>query len=170
MSNLISEYCELSDQNVILETPVRLIGSCRIRHSVEINSFSTVNDDTTIYPHTSIGKYCSIGKRCEIGVSSHPTDWLSTSPEFYDIGTHFPDFEQQFHQEKYDSYKPTKIGHDVWIGSMCLISGGVSIGIGAIVAGGAVVTKDVAPYSIVGGVPAKEIRRRCERRSNTRPR
>ena len=53
------------------------------------------------------------------------------------------------------------IGNDVWIGSNVLLLPGISIGDGAIIAAGAVVTKDIEPYSIVGGVPAKEIRKRC---------
>ncbi len=55
-----------------------------------------------------------------------------------------------------------EIGHDVWIGEDALIKGGISIGHGAVVAAGAVVTRDVAPYSVVGGVPAKRIRWRFE--------
>ena len=57
-----------------------------------------------------------------------------------------------------DDYKEIKIMNDVWIGAGCLIMAGVTIGEGAIVAGGSVVTKDVLPYHIVGGVPAKTIR------------
>lgn len=129
---------------------------------MSIGSFSIINDDTTIYPHTRIGKYCSIGKRCEIGVSSHPTNWLSSSPVFYDISTHFPDIAGIFNQKEYSPYKVTTIGHDVWIGSMVMIAGGVSIGTGSIISGGAVVTRSIPPYSIVGGVPARLIRTRFD--------
>ena len=67
-------------------------------------------------------------------------------------------------QEKYfggaHDDRPVVIGDDVWIGGNCMIMAGVTIGEGAVIAGGAVVTKDVEPYSIVGGIPARLIRYR----------
>lgn len=59
-----------------------------------------------------------------------------------------------------DVYSPVKIANDVWIGANCVITPGVSIGEGAVIAAGSVVTKDVAPYAIVGGVPANLIKMR----------
>lgn len=59
-----------------------------------------------------------------------------------------------------DILKPTNIGDDVWIGASCIIMAGVTIGNGAIVAAGSVVTKDVEPYCIYGGCPARKIKRR----------
>ena len=61
---------------------------------------------------------------------------------------------------KWDCFRKTEIGNDVWIGEHATIKAGVKIGDGAIVASGAVVTKDVPPYAIVGGVPARLIRMR----------
>lgn len=60
----------------------------------------------------------------------------------------------------YDEFKEIYIGNDVWIGQRAMVMGGVRIGNGAVVGAGAVVTKDVPPYTIVGGVPAKIIRYR----------
>lgn len=61
-----------------------------------------------------------------------------------------------------NEYSPITIGNDVWIGARVIIMDGVNIGDGAIIAAGAVVTKDVEPYTIVGGVPAKTIRKRTD--------
>ena len=111
--------------------------------------------------NTEIGAFCSIGPDVNIGgLGAHPTRWISTHPAFYSTrkqsGISFTKIDM------FDELKPNKIGNDVWIGARALILDGVTIGDGAIVAAGAVVTKDVPPYAIVGGVPAKLIRTRFE--------
>ena len=122
--------------------------------------------------HTVIGKYCSIANYVCLGLTQHPTETLTShgficheySPFFQgdlDIGeqdnvVHFPDEQLR---------KPITIGNDVWIGYRSIIMDGVKIGDGAIVAAGSVVTHDVAPYSIVGGVPAKEIKKRLSKKT-----
>ncbi len=104
-----------------------------------------------------IGAFCSISEGCFIGMQSHPAEFVSTSPVFLDGGNYL---KKNFASLKYqDTYK-TVIGNDVWIGANVLVKGGVHIGDGAIIAAGAVVTHDVPPYAIVGGVPAKLIRYR----------
>jgi len=124
---------------------------------------------------TDVGRYCSIGASAHVGHFSHPMNWLSTNPFQYQrsfrIATS-PDFP--FHED-YAAYEPspehnrmasaqtkarTTIGNDVWMGFGVQIMPGVTIGDGAVIAAGAVVTKDVEPYAVVGGVPAKTIRRR----------
>lgn len=115
-----------------------------------------------------IGKFCSIGTNVKIGLSTHPTkDWVTTHPAFYMNLESVLSYS--FHKESvplFNSYETVdgeylvSIGNDVWIGSNVLIVDGITIGNGAIIAAGSVVTKNVAPYSIVGGVPAKEIRKR----------
>lgn len=112
-----------------------------------------------------IGKFCSIGDSVRIISGTHPTkNFVSTHPAFYSVDYvfSFSDkelFEEQIYVDKAKRVK-VKIGNDVWLASDCKILGGVTIGDGAIVAAGAVVTKDVEPYSIVGGVPATYIRKR----------
>lgn len=108
---------------------------------------------------TKIGNYCSIANYCYIGQGSHPLDWISTSPVFY--GNHNL-FGVNFSEEPYDEFKDTRIGNDVWIGSFSLIKGGITIGDGAVIGMGAVVTKDVGPYEIWAGNPAKLIRKRFD--------
>ena len=62
----------------------------------------------------------------------------------------------------FEEYLQTTIGSDVWIGDNVIINGGIIVGHGAVIAAGAIVTKNVNPYEIVGGVPAKTIRKRFE--------
>ncbi|GGB97380.1 transferase [Marinobacterium zhoushanense] len=95
-----------------------------------------------------IGRFCSFGRQVTIGQDGrgHPLDWASTSHEL--CVSHRP------------TPALTRIGHDVWIGDGAVVMAGVSIGTGAVIARNAVVTKDVAPYQIVGGNPARPIRPR----------
>ena len=108
---------------------------------------------------TDIGSFCSIAADCTIGGGSHPTDWVSSSPVFY-RGNNV--LNKNFSNNEYSEYRRTKIGNDVWIGSKCLIKGGVTIGNGAIVGMGSVVTHDIPPYEIWAGNPAKCIRKRFD--------
>ncbi|QKG57025.1 antibiotic acetyltransferase [Hymenobacter sp. BRD128] len=107
---------------------------------------------------TTIGNFCSIANGLSTGSGNHPTHLLSTSPAFYMrypvVGISFAE------KDVYHGHPHTYIGHDVWIGANVFLKSGVTIGNGAIIAAGAVVTKDVAPYAIVGGVPAQTIRKR----------
>lgn len=105
---------------------------------------------------TEIGSFTSIAAHVFIGPGEHPLDNLSTSPYFYAK----PGFKDLIEPVYY--VKPCIIGNDVWIGDMVFIKGGIKIGDGAVVAAGAVVTKDVPPYAIVGGVPAKIIKYRFD--------
>lgn len=111
--------------------------------------------------NAQIGAFCSIGPEVSIGgLGSHPISWLSTHPAFY--STRQQSGKTFALTDLFDELKPNKIGNDVWIGAKALILDGVNIGDGAIVAAGTVVTKDVPPYAIVGGVAAKVIRFRFD--------
>lgn len=108
----------------------------------------------------TIGQFCSIGPGTKIGgFGRHPVEWATTHPVFYSTnkqaGISFVDTDQ-FEE----SARPVAIGNDVWIGANVLILDGITVGDGAIIAAGAVVTHDVDPYAIVGGVPARVIRYR----------
>jgi len=149
-------------KNAVLESPVTLYANCGIRNNVEIGKFSYINNGTTIFYGSRVGRYCSIGKKCEIGTVDHPIDWLSTSSIQYNMGGHFPKFKGRLKEVEFKQIEGTTIGNDVWIGSLVIIKSGINIGHGAIVAAGAVVTKDVPPYAIVGGVPAKVLKYRFD--------
>ncbi len=104
-----------------------------------------------------VGKFSSIAENVTILLGgNHPTDWVSSYP----FGIIFDEFKEQH----YDYAKLTKgdvvIGNDVWIGLNSTILSGVTIGNGAIVAAGSIVTKNIEPYTIVGGNPAKPIKKR----------
>ncbi len=104
-----------------------------------------------------IGSFCSIGDNVEIFIGgNHRVDWITTYP----FG-HIHEEEFPHHGEGHPaSNGDVVIGNDVWLGSGCTIMSGVTIGDGAVVAAKSVVTKDVPPYAIVGGNPAKVIRLR----------
>lgn len=98
--------------------------------------------------NVKIGKFCSIGPNFCCGLGIHPTDGISTSPYFY--------------RRTIEEHKPVTIGNDVFIGTNVTILDGVSIGDGAVIGAGAVVTKDIPPYAIAVGVPAKVIKYRFD--------
>ena len=165
----IGPHAKLS-KSASIEAPVRLWGTAIVSIECSVGAYSFINSSTTVFPNTKIGRYCSIGKTCEIGAGDHPLDWLSTSVFQYGIGTHFSNHTNDCHQLTRKSVENTDtiIGHDVWIGSLSLIKRGVTIGHGAVIAGGAVVAKDVPPYAIVGGVPAKVLKYRFNRRTRAK--
>ena len=105
-----------------------------------------------------IGSFCSISDSVFIGGAEHPMDWVSTSPVFQNVRHSGP--EKRFARFDLPKTKKTIIGNDVWIGHGVTIKQGVIIGDGAVVGSNALVTKNVPPYAIVGGVPAKLIRYR----------
>ena len=117
-----------------------------------------VNDSNIIY--TTIGKFCSIAAMTRINPGNHPMQRASQSHFTYRASAYFDDAEDDTAFFDWRRSTPVTIGHDVWIGHGAIILPGRSIGTGAVVAGGAIVTKDVAPYSIVAGNPARPIRRR----------
>lgn len=106
-----------------------------------------------------IGAFCCIGPEVVIGgLGAHPTHYISTHPVFY--STRLQSGKTFAENNLIEEISRVKIGNDVWIGARAIILDGINVGDGAIIAAGAVVSKDVPPYAIVGGVPAKVIRYR----------
>lgn len=112
----------------------------------------------------SIGSFCSFADGCSIlqthymGVTTH--QFLFSSFRYPDFDKLLPNKKQEEILEKHITSKKTVIGNDVWVGKNASIMAGVKIGDGAVIGAGAVVAKDVPPYAIVGGVPAKIIKYR----------
>jgi len=153
--------------SAILESPVSIYGNTIIGKNVKIGAFSYIKGGTTIFPKVEIGRYCSFGKQLEIGADNHPMDWLSSSSFQYGMKVHFPNYNHECKQitRKSKIALKTIIGNDVRIGSSAIIRRGVEIGNGAIIEAGAVVVKDVPPYAIVGGAPAKVLTYRFNKRT-----
>lgn len=137
---------------------VFISSGCSIVNTV-IQNHSYLNRGTTIN-YASIGAYCSIGSDVLIGVRKHPTDMISTHPAFYANNKAFETYADRMYC---DELPNIEIGNDVWIGSKSTVLGNIRIGDGAVVAYGSVVTKDVPPYAIVGGVPARIIKYRFDK-------
>ena len=117
---------------------------------VEIDSYTYIGEGSHISQLTKIGKFCSIGNLCTIGAQPHRTDYLTNYP-----------LPMLFNETQAEALSTT-IGHDVWIGSNSVVLAGLVIGHGAVIGAGSVVTKDVEPYSIVAGNPAKFFRLRFD--------
>jgi len=107
---------------------------------------------------SDIGAFCSISDHVFIGGAEHPINWVSMSPVFTTERHSGP--SKRFAKFEVSPTKRTIIGNDVWIGHGVTIKQGVNIGHGAVVGSNALVTKDVPPYAVVGGIPARIIKYR----------
>ena len=144
-------------------------GSTIDKTAVINSGCSVVNSKVGAYSYLSydcdlntvkIGKFCSIAQGVIIGGDEHPINWVSTSPVFQDVKHSGP--KKKFARHSLPDIKETVVGNDVWIGNRAILKQGVIVGDGAVVGAGSVVTKDIPPYAIVAGVPAKIIRYRFD--------
>lgn len=128
-------------------------------HHVEFGDYSYIARNANV-SNVKIGKFCSIGPNFCCGLGLHPTNGISTAPMFYSTakqnGVSF------VKEVIYEEQKQTTIGNDVFIGANVTIIDGVTIGNGAVIGAGAVVVKDVPPYAVAVGVPAKVIKYRFD--------
>jgi len=144
-------------KNSTIDNKSTVLAKSRIYNS-RVGKYTYIAGKCTIC-NTKIGNFCSIAANCIISPGKHPINHVSTSPVFYSKKNVL---NKCFNEFKFDEYDETVIGNDVWIGINAFIKGGISIGDGAVIGAYAVVTRDVEPYSIVGGNPAKVIRKRFD--------
>jgi phosphonate metabolism protein (transferase hexapeptide repeat family) len=148
---------------------------CDISHSqfgayVEIGAGSRINnstfgdysycDRTCDIANAEIGKFSNIASFTRIGATDHPMDKASLHHFHYRSADYWDDADDDADWFAHRAGRTACIGHDTWIGHGAMIKPDVTVGHGAVVASGAIVTKDVAPYTIVAGIPAKVIRNR----------
>ena len=137
-----------------------------IPQNVSVGAYTFIAENVVIGPATnSIGSFCSIASGVIIGPNSHNIKYITTSSKPFTISSSLDLFKKRSIESevKYRRIKDilnsqkTVIQDDVWIGHNAIIMPGVQLGVGAVVGAGAVVTKNVEPYTIVGGIPAKVI-------------
>lgn len=147
------------DLSLTLEHGVKLHQVKINARQLSIGAYTDIVSGAELQNVSSIGRYCSIARDVTIGQNrkSHPLEWLSTHSALGALRhTHggVPVAQQEV--------KQTVIGHDVWIGMDVLILEGITIGTGAVIGAQSLVTRDVPPYAIVTGSPAKVLRYRFE--------
>ena len=162
-------------EEMVMETPLRIGANCNIQIR-KIRGYSYFCNYCNIQNVISIGRYVSISDYVCIGLPQHNMNMITTSSII--IGKNKDNYYYPFLKEynsnpdwideniRYSRKNSKKqdviIGNDVWIGHNAIIMGGVTVGDGAIVGANAVVTKDVEPYTVVAGVPARVIKKRFD--------
>lgn len=141
----LGAYCEVGARTKLLE--------------VAMGDYSYVVNDSDI-AYATIGKFCSIAAMTRINPGNHPM-WRASQSHFtYRASAYFAGESDDHDFFDWRRAQRVGIGHDVWIGHGAIVLPGRQIGTGAVVAAGAIVTKDIAPYVIVAGNPARIIRPR----------
>lgn len=138
-------------QNVSFEGKNAVPDRCNFSGNIKIGYATTLGYNNLLGGHITIGKYCQVGADVALHASNHPMNHMTT----YINQNLFNGELKTLKQEN-----KITIGNDVWIGHGVIVVGNVTIGNGAILAAGSVVTKDVKSYTVIAGVPAKEIKKR----------
>ena len=135
------------------------VGARTILHEVTMDAYSYVVNDAQI-TYATIGKFCSIAAMTRINPGNHPMHRATQAHFTYRASAYFPEESDDAEFFEWRRSHHVHIGHDVWIGHAAIVLPGRNIGTGAVIAAGAIVTKDVPAYAIVAGNPARIIRQR----------
>lgn len=146
-----------SIQNSVVHPTAKVESGSSVFYS-SMDRYSFCGYDCDIF-YAEIGRFTSIANHVVIGGAKHPMKWVGMSPVFYQGRD---SVRKKFSEYPLEKSAITLIGNDVWIGRSAIIISGVSIGDGAVVGAGSVVTKDVPAYGVVAGNPAKLLRYRFE--------
>lgn len=155
LTSHIALFCVL--QEAVVDKTAAICSGVRFYRG-KIGKYSYIGNNSFV-SDTDIGNFTSISTDCYIGGTSHPTNWVSTSPVFHKWENIM---KKNFARHDFEIFKQTTIGNDVWIGNRVMIKAGVKIGDGAVVGMGSIVTKDIGPYEIWAGNPARLIRKRFD--------
>jgi hypothetical protein len=153
---LIHADCSIEDAS--FGAFVEIGQGSRIAHST-IGDYSYCDRYADI-ANTTLGKFANIAAFVRIGATDHPMEKASLHHFHYRSASYFDDAADDAAWFAHRQTRRTMIGHDTWIGHGAQVRPEVTIGHGAVIAGGAIVTKDVAPYMIVAGIPAVPLRAR----------
>lgn len=156
--------------------PTAIVQNSTVRTWTEIGAFATVVDSSLddysyIAPfhasimYTAIGKFTSIASHVRINPTNHPMDRVTQHHCTYRRRQYGFDETDDASVFKWRQDQAVTIGHDVWIGHGAIVLPGVTVGNGAVIGAGAVVSRDVAPYQVVVGSPARPIRMRFDART-----
>lgn len=135
--------------------PLYLNRNTQVGPEATVGKYFGMNESCFI-ARATIGAFCAIGARTSINPFNHPINWLSTNefqyhPNSFDWVPEYREIERLSRTP--DMFQHVTVGNDVWTGHNVNVMAGVSVGDGAVIAAGAVVTRDVPPYAIVAGVP-----------------
>lgn len=151
----VSVLALLSDSKV--DKTCAICSGARV-YRTKIGKYSYVGRNTFM-TNVTVGNFCSIAGNCNIGGTGHPLNWVSTSSVFHKWDNIL---RKNFSRHEYEIFQETTIGSDVWIATNAMLKAGITVGTGAVIGMGAVVTKDVGPYEVWGGNPARCIKKRFD--------